>query len=47
VSVCVFFLHAECILLLLVYSDYVIKRSWVRLRPQHYSGNNPGQVVPT
>jgi len=22
-------------------------RSWVRLRPRHYSGNNPGQVVHT
>ena len=25
----------------------VIKRSRVRLRPRHYSGNNPGQVVNT
>jgi len=25
----------------------VIKRSRVRLRPRHYSGNNPGQVVHT
>jgi len=25
----------------------VIERSRVRLRPRHYSGNNPGQVVHT